>query len=97
VCSRQCGELLRKLAGNEAKPGYLRAYICERDRWLCGICKKAVSRERQHPDPLCASLDHIIPVSKGGTSDPANLRLTHLRCNLVRRNRGSWEQPMLIG
>lgn len=102
-CSEQCNyrahALQRKLrarTGEEAKPGYLRAFICDRDRWRCGICRKAVSRDRRHPDPLCASLDHVIPVSKGGSNDLWNLRLTHLKCNLERRNVGVAEQLAML-
>jgi hypothetical protein len=98
-CSKECNyranALQRKLrarTGEEGKPGYLRAFICNRDSWCCGICHKAVSRTKQHPDPLCASLDHVIPVSEGGTNDVWNLRLTHLKCNLRRRNAGGGEQ-----
>lgn len=98
-CSMECNykahALQRKLrarTGEEGKPGYLRAFICKRDRWRCGICHKTVSKTRQHPDLLCASLDHVIPVSEGGTNDVWNLRLTHLRCNLSRRNAGGGEQ-----
>jgi 5-methylcytosine-specific restriction endonuclease McrA len=28
-----------------------------------------------------ATLDHITPLSKGGTSKIANLQLTHMKCN----------------
>lgn len=102
-CSEQCNygahALQRKLrarTGDEGKPGYLRAFICDRDRWRCGICRKPVDRALRHPDLMCASLDHIVPVSEGGTNDLWNLRLTHLRCNLSRRNVGVAEQlPML--
>jgi predicted nucleic acid-binding Zn ribbon protein len=92
VCSRRCAELLRKAGSDAGKPGYLRALVCERDRWRCGICGKRVDRELAHPDPMCASLDHIKPVSQGGTNDLWNLRLTHLRCNLSRRATG----PLLL-
>lgn len=33
-------------------------------------------------------VDHIRPVSRGGTNDPDNLRLLCPRCNLSRGNRG---------
>jgi HNH endonuclease len=92
VCSRRCAESLRKAGSDAGKPGYLRALVCERDRWRCGICGKRVDRELAHPDPMCASLDHIKPVSQGGTNDLWNLRLTHLRCNLSRRADG----PLLL-
>jgi hypothetical protein len=93
-CSAECNykahQLQRKLrnrANEEGKRGYLRTEICERDGWICQICKEPVERNAHHPNPLAPSLDHIIPVSKGGSSDPSNLQLTHLVCNLKRGNR----------
>jgi 5-methylcytosine-specific restriction endonuclease McrA len=47
---------------------------------------------------LAPSLDHIVPLSLGGSPDsPANLQLTHLRCNLAKRDRPAGEQLRLIG
>lgn len=93
-CSQECNykahalqRKLRNRANEEGKRGYLRTEICERDGWICQICKEPVERTAHHPNPLAPSLDHIIPVSKGGSSDPSNLQLTHLRCNLKRGNR----------
>lgn len=40
---------------------------------------------RRHPDPLAASIDHIVPLAVGGTNDPANLQLSHFRCNWRKR------------
>ena len=90
VCNQKAHQLQRKLrnrANEEGKRGYLRTEICERDGWICQICKEPVERTAHHPNPLAPSLDHIIPVSKGGSSNPSNLQLTHLRCNLKRGNR----------
>lgn len=102
-CSKRCNEaahaLQRKLrarTGQPNKPGYLRAAICVRDGWTCGICSRSVDSDREYPDPLAASLDHVVPVSQGGTNDPANLRLVHLVCNLRRRHLGGGEQLALI-
>jgi 5-methylcytosine-specific restriction endonuclease McrA len=34
------------------------------------------------PDPMSATIDHIVPVSKGGhPSDISNLQLAHRACN----------------
>lgn len=102
-CSAQCNNdahaLQRKLrarTGQDGKPGYLRALVCKRDGWRCGICERKVNPALRWPNPKAASLDHIIPVSEGGSNDPANLRLTHLVCNLQRRNLGGNEQLALI-
>ena len=93
-CSQDCNgkahQLQRKLrnrANEKGKRGYLRTEICERYGWICQICKEPVERTAHYPNPLAPSLDHIIPVSKGGSSDPSNLQLTHLRCNLKRGNK----------
>lgn len=58
-----------------------RSEICERDGWICGICGEPVP-EVAYPDPLSPSIDHIIPLDKGGLHEPKNVQLAHLRCNL---------------
>ncbi len=98
-CNMQAHALQRKLrtrSGTDKKTGYLRALIAIRDKWRCGICLKPVSQALRYPDPMCGSLDHVVPVSQGGSNDSANLRLTHLKCNLERRDRGGNEQLALI-
>ena len=34
-----------------------------------------------------ATIDHVIPRSKGGTDRPDNLQLAHARCNKIKGNR----------
>lgn len=50
---------------------------------VCGICGKPVDKIKyKYPHPLSATVDHIIPVSKGGhPSDLSNLQLAHRCCN----------------
>lgn len=62
--------------------------ICRRDNWICGICHKKVDSRLKHPDPMSPSLDHIIPLSQGGTHSAENLQLTHLVCNLTIKTGG---------
>lgn len=71
--------------------------IFDRDRWKCQICFRRINRRLQYPHPMCASLDHTIPVSQGGTHTRSNVRASHLRCNVSRGNRGGGEQLLLIG
>lgn len=54
--------------------------IYERDGARCHICRLTVRRED-------ASLDHLIPASRGGASTQDNLALAHLRCNQSRGDR----------
>jgi len=35
---------------------------------------------------LTASIDHIVPKSRGSTGDDGNLQIAHLRCNLLKHD-----------
>lgn len=49
---------------------------------VCGICGKPVDFSFKYPHPLSPTVDHIVPVSKGGhPSDISNLQLAHRCCN----------------
>jgi 5-methylcytosine-specific restriction endonuclease McrA len=61
--------------------------IYERDIWLCGLCSVPVDPECSWPDPMSPSLDHILPLSKGGTHTYENVQLAHLACNVSKGNR----------
>ena len=63
--------------------------LYERDGGHCGICHKPVAKE-------AASIDHVLPVSKGGGHTYANTRIAHLTCNVRRGNRGA-AQLRLVG
>jgi hypothetical protein len=43
-----------------------------------------VNRELTWPHKQCASLDHILPLSRGGTNAVTNLQLAHYSCNSRR-------------
>ncbi len=49
---------------------------------ICGICGQPVDMSLKYPDPMSKTVDHIIPVSKGGhPSELSNLQLAHRCCN----------------
>ena len=55
---------------------------------FCAICGQPVDFSLKFPDPMSATIDHIIPVSKGGhPSDINNMQLAHLACNNAKRNK----------
>ena len=61
--------------------------------WLCG---QPVDPDLRHPDPWSASLDEIVPVSRGGSQYAReNCRLSHLVCNM-RRGNGSHLRPVVV-
>lgn len=47
----------------------------------CGICLAPMDRALRRPDPLSPSIDHIIPLARGGSHTQANLQWAHLTCN----------------
>lgn len=49
---------------------------------FCGICGDGIDRDLLHPDPLSKSIDHIVPISRGGAHAQWNLQWTHLACNV---------------
>ena len=55
----------------------LKKRILERDNYTCQQCGNSVYKEPN----LLLEIDHIIPVSKGGTSEPKNLQTLCWRCN----------------
>ena len=55
-----------------------RQRIIDRDGMLCGICKRAIDCLRD------LHIDHIIPLSRGGSSQPNNLQPAHRLCNLKK-------------
>lgn len=58
--------------------------------WLCGH-DIPPGLDARHPDSF--TLDHLVPLSKGGSLlDPANARAAHRRCNSARGNRTSVRQ-----
>lgn len=69
----------RRAAAGQPQPGSPqweaeRLIVLERDDGVCGICGGDV-------DPLAFTIDHIIPIARGGPHEMANLQLAHKLCN----------------
>lgn len=66
-----------------------RSEILDRDNHTCQYCHVTV-HDRSTGDwntPDKAHIDHITPISKGGTSDPDNLQVLCRTCNLSKSNK----------
>lgn len=90
-CGRSCNEYERRQRRGYnsrrrvSKP--VRQRILARDNWTCYLCQRPISRDLLWPHPRSASVDHVIPVSAGGSDDPSNLRATHWHCNEEKGDR----------
>ena len=64
-------------AGPASSEPVSRALVFERDEGICGICLAPV-------DPVTWHLDHIVPLSRGGPHNYANVQVAHPLCNLSK-------------
>ena len=62
--------------------------LWKRQKGICAICGLTMRPpwlpNAQPTHPRAATLDHIIPASRGGPTDRRNLRLTCYECNYGR-------------
>ena len=61
-----------------------RLALYERDAWTCQLCNEPIDVGAHYQSDWAASLDHIVPRSRGGSDDPENLRTAHRWCNSIR-------------
>jgi hypothetical protein len=59
---------------NRRVPESMRATVLVRDGGRCRKCRRAINLE----------MDHIVPVSKGGTTEESNLQTLCRRCNRAK-------------
>ena len=61
-----------------------REAVFDRDGWECHICGGGIDRAAKWPDPLSVTLDHVIPLAKGGDHSYGNCKAAHWGCNLKK-------------
>ena len=61
--------------------------LYERDGGVCWICGKLCDMTADYNDNMYPSIDHVLPISKGGKDSWDNVRLAHRLCNSVRGDR----------
>jgi len=79
-------ELLRgdaKINARETIPLNLRFKILKRDNYTCVKCGQSPAKS----NTVELEIDHITPVSKGGTNDIENLQTLCRNCNQGKRNK----------
>lgn len=60
--------------------------VIKRDDCTCQLCGESINLSLKHPHPMSFSLDHIKPLSKGGTHTFENVQSSHLKCNINKSN-----------
>ena len=71
--------------------------IFERDGYICQLCGKKTRPDCKWTHKLFPNLDHIIPLSKGGSHTKSNTQCLCRRCNVTKYNTGKGDQLRLFG
>lgn len=79
----------------ESRRPYRRQDIFERDGWRCHLCRKLVAKDQRVPHSQAPTLDHLVPLSAGGSDAADNVATAHFICN-SRRSAGGIAQLRLI-
>lgn len=62
--------------------------IILRTQSVCKICGNQIDMTLKFPHPMSPTVDHIIPISKGGhPSSMDNLQLAHFICNRMKSDK----------
>lgn len=89
--SKYCPMCRKKVSHHHSYKSLKRLY--DRDNGICHICNELCDWNDKRIDKGTIivgsnypSIDHIIPLAKGGTDDWNNLGLAHVRCNLIKKD-----------
>ena len=84
----------RKLRKNTIKR------ICARDGWRCHYCNLTVQQDLPQMHPRKSTVDHKVPLVRGGASNDSNLVCACARCNGIKGNMPYdaylWYRHMLV-
>jgi 5-methylcytosine-specific restriction endonuclease McrA len=93
---------------NRTKQSRRRAVIClafvadvsptkvfEADGYRCHLCRRLTLRNTVVPHPRAPTVDHVIPLARGGTHEPSNCRTACFLCNSTKRDSWMGEQLAL--
>lgn len=50
----------------------------------CMLCGTPMEMDKSVPHPLAPTIDHIVPLARGGTHEPANVQAAHFLCNATK-------------
>lgn len=73
------GELPRRIKYYKHEKWRVITALFERDGDICYLCNKPMHLSG-------ATIDHVMPLAKGGMDGMSNYRLTHLKCNVAKGN-----------
>lgn len=61
--------------------------VARRDSHTCQVCECPIDMSLRWPDLLAPTIDHVVPLSRGGEDTLSNVQLACFICNLVKHDR----------
>lgn len=61
--------------------------VFEEFGWVCQLCGELIDRYAPRESWERVTLDHVIPISRGGTHTRGNVQPAHRRCNELKGDR----------
>lgn len=58
--------------------------VLERDGRVCWLCGNRIDKKAPAGSPGALSVDHVVPLNRGGSNAVENLRVAHRSCNTRR-------------
>lgn len=84
----------RRAIENDAAAEYIdRQSVFRDDGFICQLCDQTMDMSKKTPHPLAPTLDHILPISRGGTHTRENVQSAHFHCNV---SKGSRDEPLTV-
>lgn len=66
---------------------FTKQQVLDKTNGCCGICGKTIDLTLKHPNKDSFSIDHIVPISKGGSNTLDNVQAAHLICNVRKQDK----------
>lgn len=83
--ARAVAENNRRVKLKSSYKKYTKQDVINKSGGLCGICGKEIDLTLKRPDMNSFSIDHIVPISKGGSNSLDNVQAAHLLCNCLKQ------------
>jgi len=98
-CSKRCARrLIQQRRNYRERTNYIEDInimeIYFRDNGRCGICGKKIKYNLPILHPKALTLDHIIPIAKGGEHSKKNVQVAHRICNSIKRDQLNVQQRL---
>lgn len=84
TCSKKYVHARRALLAATESDDYRPHEIFARDLWVCQLCYEPMDESLRWPYRYSASVDHILPLSLGGSDTLQNVQGAHLTCNISK-------------